>query len=100
MTDVLYALGHGPANARRKIDLAHSTGLPTRTVELEIQHLRLEGHPICSDENGYWLGTVEEVEACARRLRSRYINQAMTARALRKTARRMAGYQQRELWAA
>lgn len=81
-----------------KRELAEKSGYAVREVELLIHAARLEGVPIASDSRGYWLGTAAEVEACARRLRSRYIHQAMTARAMRKTARRLAGFEQKELW--
>jgi hypothetical protein len=74
-----------------KKDIARRSGLPLRDVELLIHAARLEGVPIISDSFGYWLtDDPEEVAACARRLRSRYITQARTARALRLTSRRMA----------
>jgi biotin operon repressor len=72
-----------------KRQLAEKAGITQREVELLIQQARLEGAPICSNADGYWLGTAAEVEECARRLRSRYIHQAITARALRRTARRL-----------
>lgn len=97
---ILTALGHGRASARRKLDLARDLGWTTRAVEAAVQQARLEGAPIASDETGYWLGSAEEVDECARRLRSRYIHQAITARSLRRTAQRMRGYQQVEIWAA
>lgn len=75
---------------RTKRDLAEAAGMSTREVELEIQRLRLEGHAILSDSAGYWLSdNPREVRECAERLRRRYIHQAITARALRSTARRL-----------
>lgn len=66
--------------------LAEKLGWTTRDVELAIQQARLDGAPICSTTDGYWLGTPEEVAACARRLRHRAITQLLTARALRRAA--------------
>lgn len=86
---VLAAIGHGSANARRKTDLARSVGWSTREVELAIQAARLDGHAICSDERGYWFGTASEVQACADRLRRRAGNQLLTARAMRRAAKRL-----------
>jgi hypothetical protein len=74
-----------------KKELAEASGYSLRDVELLIHAARLEGVPIISDSFGYWLtDDPEEVAACAKRLRSRYITQARTARALRLTSRRMA----------
>ncbi len=73
--------------------LADKMQIHPRLIEAAVQQARLEGHPICSDSDGYWLGTAEEVLACSQRLRRRAINQLLTSRALRRTARRMAAPQ-------
>lgn len=80
--------------------LAEAAGCSSREVELAIHEARLAGVPIVSDDRGYWLGTATEVLECAERLRRRYVNQAVTARALRRTARRMEGVRQTQLWTA
>ena len=73
-----------------KRELADRMGVKPRTVEEAIQAARLDGAPILSDADGYWLAaSAEELEAQAARLRARYITQALTARAVRRTARRM-----------
>jgi biotin operon repressor len=73
-----------------KRELASKSGYSVRDVELLIQAARLEGAPICSSADGYWLATRwQDVETCHRRLRRRATNQLITARALRRTARRM-----------
>jgi biotin operon repressor len=72
-------------------EIAQECGLSRRAVEQEIQSLRLQGFPVVTNGDGAWLATRwQEVELCVRRLRRRYMTQAQTARALRKTARRMA----------
>jgi biotin operon repressor len=71
-----------------KRELASKMGCTTRDVELHIQAARLEGAPIVSNGDGYWLGTPQEVADCARRLRRRAITQLLTARALRRAASR------------
>jgi biotin operon repressor len=74
-----------------KRELAVQLGCSPREVEAIIHDARMTGTPIISDSRGYWLtDDPEEVAACAKRLRSRYITQARTARALRLTSRRMA----------
>lgn len=84
---------------RTKRDLAEAAGVSTREVELEIQRLRLEGHAILSDGSGYWLSDdPAEIKACADRLIRRLAHQAQTARALRRTARRLE--RQPTLWDA
>jgi hypothetical protein len=62
-----------------------------REVEASIQELRLRGVPVMSGADGIWLGTSSrEVQAGAEALRRRIVQQAITQRALRSTARRMA----------
>ena len=73
-----------------KARLAERMGVTTRTVELLAQVERLAGAPIVSDEDGYRLAQdSEDMLAFYRRLRSRYVTQAQTARAVLRTARRM-----------
>lgn len=80
--------------------LAEAMGCDTRTVEQEVQAARLRSVPIISDSDGYRLAqSAEEVEACAAALRRRAAHQFVTARALRRAARRMRGIVQKELWA-
>ena len=72
-------------------DMAFALGIPIRKVQEAIQELRLAGHPIISDGDGIRLArNAEEAAACAASLRRRAIHQFLTARALRRTARRMA----------
>lgn len=86
---ILSALGHGKASARTKRHIAAELGISTREVEEAIQQARLDGHPIISGDNGYYIGTADEARACADRLRSRAIHQLETAQALTATAERM-----------
>jgi predicted transcriptional regulator len=84
---VLRDLMTGPA---RMDDLAHWLNVPRRDVELAVQALRLAGEPIVSDGNGLRYSTdPAEVRECAQRLRSRLATQAVTTRAMLRTARRM-----------
>lgn len=81
-------LTHDPQTKRQ---LAEKTGYSTRDVELLIQAARLEGVPICSNGDGYWLArNSAEIANCAARLRSRAAHQFVTARAMRRAAQRMA----------
>ena len=66
--------------------LAEKARTTTREVELAIHAARLEGVPIVSSGDGYWLGTPTEVRACAERLRGRARRQMETADALKATA--------------
>ena len=67
--------------------LCERTGWPEREVQAAIQQARLEGAPIISDGDGYRLSQdPAEVRACARRLRSRALNQMATAAALDRAA--------------
>jgi biotin operon repressor len=70
--------------------LSEKCGLPRRAVEEELQRLRLAGVPVVTSSDGAWVSEDPEVvRECAARLRSRLINQAKTARALLRTARRL-----------
>jgi biotin operon repressor len=71
-------------------DLAFVLGLSIRQVQSALQSLRLEGKPVLSDGDGIRMAqTADEARACADALRRRAIRQLLTARALRRTARRM-----------
>lgn len=75
---------------RTKREVAALAGIAARDVEQLIQQARLEGAAIVSDRHGYRL-TDDPVELlnCYRRLRHRHITQALTARALMRTAARL-----------
>ena len=67
--------------------LAEKLGTNTREVELLIQAARLEGAPILSGPDGYWISRdPQEIRKCAERLRERAITQMGTARALYRAA--------------
>jgi len=94
--DVLAMLKRGPLTLA---ELAQANHLPRRAVEEAVQALRLAGEPIVSDGNGIRYSTdAAEVAACAKALRRRYISQAITARALRRTARRLESAGELTLW--
>jgi hypothetical protein len=70
-----------------------------------VQQLRLAGVPVCSSDSGLWRAVLaQDAMDAYEALRRRYITQALTARALRRAARRMAAaerqVEQTELWAA
>lgn len=78
------------AQPRTKRDLAQAMAADTRSIEAEVQRLRLAGIPILSDGDGYRLAqTAAEVRQCSERLRSRAIRQMETATALADAAERM-----------
>lgn len=73
-----------------KRELAERMGVTQRTVEQLVQLERQSGAPILSDADGYRLAaSSDELEAQARRLRIRAAHQFVTARAVRRTARRI-----------
>lgn len=75
-----------------KRELADKSGYTIRDVELLIHAARLEGVPICSNTDGYWLSQdAAEVRQCADRLLHRLSVQAATAHALKATADRLEG---------
>jgi hypothetical protein len=73
-----------------KRELAERMGIPVRLVEILVQGGRVEGEPIVSDGDGYRLavGAADMLDQY-RRMRRRYVTQAVTARAVLRTARRM-----------
>lgn len=84
---VIPYLTHRPQTKR---ELAERMGIPTRLVEILVQGGRMEGEPIVSDGDGYRLArdSADLFDQYAR-MRSRYVTQALTARAVRQAARRM-----------
>ena len=84
---------------RTKRDIALLAGIAVRDVEALVQQARLEGTAICSDASGYWLSAdPAEVRECALALRRRLAHQAITARAMLRTARRMESARELRLW--
>jgi biotin operon repressor len=91
--NVLERLSSNPQTLK---ELAQECGLSRRAVEQEINRLRLEGFPVVTNGDGAYLATYpEQAQACANRLRRRARNQLLTARAMSRSARRMA--EKREL---
>lgn len=73
-----------------KRELAARMGVTTRTVEEMVQVERLAGAPIVSDTDGYRVALDSaDMRDQYRRMRSRYLHQALTARAVNRTADRM-----------
>lgn len=96
--DVLWQLQRAqmPVTLR---DLAMWTHLPRRDVEAAVQALRLSGQPIVSSAEGIRLSSdPDEVRECATALRRRLTSQAITARAMLRTARRMTDEKALTLW--
>ena len=82
-----YLAINGPAKLDR---LSLVLGLPRRECERAVENLRRMGNAIGSGDEGIYLcHTREEGLAAYRRLRSRYITQAVTARAVRRAALRL-----------
>ena len=78
-------------------ELADRLGVSRRQVERAVEQARVEGLPICTGPGGVWLtDDPAELRVQYRRLRSRYITQAVNARALLRTAHRLDG--QLRLW--
>jgi biotin operon repressor len=75
---------------RTKKQIAELAGISPREVELLIHAARLEGVPIASNSDGYWLESQpQKVRTIALRLRNRAMTQLQTASALDGTADRM-----------
>jgi hypothetical protein len=61
-----------------------------RAFEAAVHELRLAGHPIASDAEGYWIAqTPAELEDTANALEDRLRTQYATIKALRATVERM-----------
>lgn len=70
--------------------LAERLHTTTREIELMVNQARLEGAPILSGPDGYWLSRdPQEIRKCAERLRERAITQMGTARALYRAAEKL-----------
>jgi Mn-dependent DtxR family transcriptional regulator len=104
MTDLPFAdlllaqLGRGGDNATTYGELTDRLRVSRRKVERGVQELRLRGWLVITDDRGCWLSyDAAEGRAMYRRLRSRYIHQAQTARAVLRTANAIDRTQMR-LW--
>lgn len=94
-------LRYGRDKARTIGEIAEDMGISRRTVEKAVEQMRLEGAPVISGSEGIWLtDSAEELRDAYRRLRARYIHQAIGARALLRTAQRYEKHRQTELWAS
>jgi len=87
---LLTRLGRGADAARTLSGLAEDLGCPRRAVEAAIQELRLRGWLVMTGGFGAYL-TFDPTEGRTmyRRLRSRYVNQAVTARAMLRAVQRI-----------
>jgi hypothetical protein len=84
---VLRRIQNAWPNAIRKTDCAP---ISPRTFEAAVRELRLAGHPISSDGDGYaWATTPHELRATADGLLRRISHVAETRDALIETAKRM-----------
>ena len=82
-----YLAINGPAKLDR---LSQVLSLPRRECERAVESLRRMGNPLGSGDEGIYLcHTREEGMEAFKRLRARYMNQALTAKAVRKAARRL-----------
>ena len=90
-------LGRGRDNAEPIGLLAEHLHLSRREVEAAVQALRLAGIPVCSGNDGIWLGDVEDVAATYRQLRGRVEAQNRTCWAMRATLRRLRAGQVHQL---
>lgn len=87
---LLVNLSYGRDRARTLGELAESMGAPRRELEKAVEALRRAGKPICSGPDGIWLtDSPAELRDQYRRLRRRYITQAVGARELLRTAARL-----------
>lgn len=95
---VLARLGRGADQARSLSAIAEQLNAPRREVEQAVQSLRVSGFAVCSGSTGVWLGDRADLDSTIASLQRRLAQQYVTLRALRATARRMAGTQQLPLF--
>ena len=96
---LLVNLRWGRDGARTLGELSESMGAPRRALEKAVEELRVDGKPICTGAEGVWLtDSAAELRDQYRRLRARYVKQAVNARVLLRTARRYERVQQHVLW--
>lgn len=72
---VLLFLEASGENALSGRMLAQLADCNERDIRDDVRALRLEGKPVCSGNQGYWLGSPEELLRCARRLRAHAIKE-------------------------
>lgn len=71
MTD--YIMGYipkGKQNAISNKELAHRMNTTARVVRKLIEEARQNGEPICSGDEGYWIGDREDIRRTLKRLYS------------------------------
>lgn len=100
ITDLVRAnLSWGRDRAVTIGELAERMGFARRAIEQAVEALRVQGAPICTGPDGVWLTQDgEELLDQYRRLRARYIHQAVNARVLLRTAARFDKVQQMEMF--
>ena len=88
--DLVYVwLNRGRENAEPIGSLAERLRLTRRQVEQAVTDLRRAGQPVCSGNDGIWLGDHRDLSETYETLRHRMRSQAVTAAAVRRTLRRM-----------
>lgn len=68
-----YILGfipNGKENAISNKQLACRMNVDTRTVRKLVEEARQRGNPICSGDEGYWIGDKEDIKRTLKRLYS------------------------------
>src|SRR5687767_4953880 len=96
--DLLPLIGSTEDTARTIGDVAYLSAFPRREVEACVQEARLAGYPICSSSKGLWRAQdAQEAASMGERLRICAIHQLLTARAMRRSARRMAAAEAEQL---
>jgi NADPH-dependent ferric siderophore reductase len=71
-------------------ELAARSRLTERATQEAVRLLRVAGHPIASDQHGYWLATsAEEIAECRRSLTGRLRTQRLSIVGLWRAERRL-----------
>ena len=79
----------GRANAVKSPVLEARFGISGRVLREAVNELRCNGHPVCSDENGYYYASSEaELLATIRQLNSRISKIAKAKNGLVRTAKK------------
>jgi len=88
--NILRHIRTGHANAITRRNLIQATGLPDRTLRLEIEALRRSGTVICTSGRGYFIPqTLEELQGFIKQEERRARSTFFTLQSARKLAEQM-----------
>lgn len=88
--DIIEYLKHGNESAKHLVDLCKETNTCSDTIKKQIRNARLDGTPVCSNKDGYFISTERaDIMESVRNLESQAKTRLESARALRKIVERI-----------